>query len=135
MEPRNPVFVEPTSSTERKATSFVAFWRVADDPPGSESGACLRWVPQEPGRSRALPSKQRRGRRYRNGPGRSPLPRAIGAKRGDDGYGEVKATKPSWTEHEKSESAGSTDESGELDPRDPPEGSGRPDLDDFWRER
>jgi len=31
----------------------------------------------------------------------------------DDGYGEVKATKPSRMEFEKSESADSTDESGE----------------------
>lgn len=127
--------VEPTSFSERKATSFVALWRVTGGPPGSKSGACLRWVSQEPGRSRVLPSEERCGRRCRSGPGRSRLPRAIGAKRGDDGYGEVKATKPSRTGHEKSESAGSTDEGGEPIPRDPSEGSGRPDFDDFWRER
>ncbi len=55
--------VEPTSFSERKATSFVAYWRVADGPPGSKSGACLRWIPQEPGSSRVLPSEERRGRR------------------------------------------------------------------------
>ena len=47
-------------------------------PPGSESGACRRWVAQEPGRSRRL--HRRRGTRtaaiqMRPGPGGGPLPR------------------------------------------------------------
>jgi len=62
-------------------------------------------------------------------------PLAAGANSGKGGYGEAKATKPSRTGHEKSESADSTGEGGEPDPRDPSEGSGRPDRVFFWRER
>ena len=53
----------------------------------------------------------------------------------DNGYGEAKATKLSWMEFEKSESADSTDESGEPTQRDPVEGSGRLDRAFFWRDR
>lgn len=45
----------------------------------------------------------------------------------DNGYGEVKATKPSRMHDEKSESADSTEEGGEPTRRDPLEGSGRSD--------
>ncbi len=44
-----------------------------------------------------------------------------------DGYGAVKATKPSWMGSERSESADSTGEGGEPSRRDPLEGSGRSD--------
>ena len=54
-------------------------------------------------------------------------PLTAGANSGRDGYGEAKATKPSRMGHEKSESADSTGEDGEPDPRDPLEGRGRPD--------
>ena len=50
MSPEMKLIVEPTSFSERKATSSVTCWQVADDPPGSKSGACRRWVLQEPGR-------------------------------------------------------------------------------------
>jgi len=53
----------------------------------------------------------------------------------NDGYGEVKATKPSRMGFEKSESADSTDESGEPARWDPVEGSGRSDRAFFWRDR
>ena len=45
----------------------------------------------------------------------------------NDGYGAVKATKPSRMEGETSESADGTGEGGEPTRRDPLEGSGRPD--------
>ena len=53
----------------------------------------------------------------------------------NDGYGEVKETKPSRMEFEKSESADSTDESGEPTQWDPEEGSGGSDRAFFWRDR
>lgn len=53
----------------------------------------------------------------------------------DNGYGEVKATKPNRRESEKSESADSTAEGGEPTRRDPLEGSGRSDQACFWRDR
>lgn len=53
----------------------------------------------------------------------------------DNGYGEVKATKPKRRESEKSESADSTAEGGEPTQWDPLEGSGRSDRAFFWRDR
>lgn len=53
----------------------------------------------------------------------------------DDGYGEVKETKPNRKRDEKSESADSTDEGGEPSQRDPLEGSGRSDRANLWRDR
>lgn len=53
----------------------------------------------------------------------------------DDGYGEVKETKPKRMENEKSEFADSTDEGGEPTQRDPLEGSGRSEKATLWRDR
>ena len=58
-------------------------------PPGSESGACRRWVAQEPGRSRRL--HRRRGTRtaaiqMRPGPGGGPLPREANASAARTGH-------------------------------------------------
>lgn len=122
------LIVEPMSFSEQKATSFVAFRLVADGPPGSKSGACRRWVPQEPGRSRSLLSWQGDAgvaeQKVRAGSNGCALPERTAAT---DGYGAMKETKSSRMEGETSESADSTAEGGEPTRRDPLEGSGRSD--------
>jgi hypothetical protein len=53
----------------------------------------------------------------------------------DTRYREAKATKRRGKGHEKSESAGSTEEAGEPNRRDPVEGSGGRELRNFSRDR
>jgi hypothetical protein len=103
---------------------------------GVEERSMLAGVLQEPGRSRSLPLRKA---------ARASLEKRSGLAEGhrdllertamDSGYGEVKATKPSWMEFEKSESADSTGEGGEPTRWDPVEGSGRSERAFFWRDR
>jgi len=117
--------VEPTSFSERKATSFAAPWRVANGPPGSKSGACWQGFPRNLGG--LVPSRRgkRCGHRLKKRSRPAQRHRAVLERTAiDDGYAEVKATKPKRMGSEKSETADSTDEGGEPTRRDPLEGSG-----------
>ncbi len=92
---------------------------------GVEERSMLARVPQEPGRSRSLPSRQRCGHRLKKRSRPAQRHRAVLERIAiDDGYAEVKATKPKRMGYEKSETADSTDEGGEPTRRDPLEGSG-----------
>lgn len=92
---------------------------------GVEERSMLARAPQEPGRSRCLPSKQRYGHRLKKRSRPAPRHRAVLERTAiDDGYAEVKETKPKRKGDEKSETADSTAEGGEPTRRDPLEGSG-----------
>ena len=115
IEPRNDIFVgADVFKTAESSTGRAVIGLVFSVPPGSKSRACThqgspgtREVSFSPvGVAARAPLKKWSGLagKHRDLPERMAI---------DDGYGKAKATKLSRMEFEKSESADSTDESGE----------------------